>query len=314
MDTLPRHPLQSHEWGVFRKKTGIEVVDVADGFQMTIHPLPKLSYTIGYIPKCDFPDDKILEKLTKIGKEKNCIFIKLEPNILVSTESKLQILNSKYKIQESKHPLFTKYSFHLDLTQSEEDLMKQMKQKTRYNVRIAEKNDVVIKEETSEEAFEKYLALSRETWDRQKFFGHTEKYHRLMWEVLHPAGIAHLLIAYYKDVPLVAWVVFLYKGVLYYPYGASSIRHKEVMASNLMMWAAIKWGKKKGAKLFDMWGSLGSEPDTKDPWYGFHRFKEGYGARLVEFVGSYDLVINPILYSIYSALHPARQVLLKFLR
>ena len=81
-----------------------------------------------------------------------------------------------------------------------------------------------------------------------------------------------------------------------------------------MMWETIKWGKKKGAKLFDMWGSLGPNPDTQDPWYGFHRFKEGYGGNLVEFIGSYDLVINPILYTIYTALHPIRQRFLKFIK
>ena len=68
------------------------------------------------------------------------------------------------------------------------------------------------------------------------------------------------------------------------------------MASNLMMWEAIKFGKKMGMKKFDMWGALGAEPDSKDPWYGFHRFKQGYGATLTQFIGSYDLVINPTLY------------------
>lgn len=312
MDSLPLHPLQSSEWGKFRKKTGIEVIDVAPGFQMTIHPIPKLPYNIGYLPKCEMPDEKILEKLTKIGREKKCIFIKLEPNVLSHTSTNYQLL--ALELKSSTHPLFTKYTFHLDLTKTENELLKNMKQKTRYNVRIAEKNNVVVKEETSDEAFNHYLKLSRETWNRQKFFGHTEKYHRLMWETLRPAGMAHLLIAYYNDKPLTAWVVFLYKNVLYYPYGASSTEHKEVMASNLMMWETIKWGKKKGAKLFDMWGSLGPEPDTKDPWYGFHRFKEGYGANLVEFVGSYDLVISPILYSIYTIIHPIRQNLLRLFR
>ena len=199
MDTLPPHPLQSSEWGAFRKKTGVEVVHVADGFQMTIHPIPKLPYNIGYLPKCAEPDEKILQKLTEIGKEKKCIFIKLEPNVLTNEKSKYEILNTKYEIRESKHPLFTQFTFHLDLTKNEEDLMKNMKQKTRYNIRVAEKNNVIVKEETSEEAFKSYLKLSRETWNRQKFFGHTEKYHKLMWETLHPAGIAHLLIAYYNS-------------------------------------------------------------------------------------------------------------------
>ena len=83
------------------------------------------------------------------------------------------------------------------------------------------------------------------------------------------------------------------------------------MASNLMMWEAIRFGKKNGAKMFDMWGALGPNPNPKDPWYGFHRFKEGYGAKLTESIGTYDLVINPYLYPLYNLADRLRWVFLK---
>jgi lipid II:glycine glycyltransferase (peptidoglycan interpeptide bridge formation enzyme) len=71
------------------------------------------------------------------------------------------------------------------------------------------------------------------------------------------------------------------------------------MANNLMMWEVIRFGKSQGCTKFDMWGSLGPEPDQKNPWYGFHRFKEGYGGQLMEFVGTYDLVLSPTLYTLF---------------
>ena len=83
------------------------------------------------------------------------------------------------------------------------------------------------------------------------------------------------------------------------------------MPSNLLMWEAIKFGKKLGLKNFDMWGALGNTPDKNDPWYGFHRFKEGYGPKLIEFIGSFDLVINPFLYEIYKIIDKIRWTLLK---
>ena len=83
------------------------------------------------------------------------------------------------------------------------------------------------------------------------------------------------------------------------------------MASNLMMWEAIKFGKRLGLKKFDMWGCLGPNQDKNNPWYGFHRFKEGYGPKLVEFVGSYDLVINKKLYFVYKIADKIRWSLLK---
>ena len=232
------------------------------------------------------------------------------------------------------HPLFTKYTFILDLTKSEEELLRNMHPKTRYNIKVAQKHEVMVIEDNSDEAFETYLKLTRETTKRQGFYAHSEQYHRLQWETLgiknqkskiknHDSYFmihnsnklsAHLLTATYKNRVLVAWILFTFKDTLYYPYGASSSLHRDTMASNLMMWEAIRFGKKLGLKKFDMWGSLGPAPSPKDPWYGFHRFKEGYGGKLVEFVGSYDLVINPVLYQLYKIADKIRWVLLKTIK
>ena len=84
---LPLHPLQSSRWGEFRKKTGVKVVSVADGFQMTIHQIPHLPFFIGYLPKCGMPTKAILNQLTEIGKKEHCVFIKLEPNIIKQQEN-----------------------------------------------------------------------------------------------------------------------------------------------------------------------------------------------------------------------------------
>ncbi len=310
------HPLQSLEWGKFREKTGIKVVRV-NNLQLTIHSLPHTKYTIGYFPKGPDIDKKMLDTLLEIGKKENCIFIQLEPNVE-------KIDNKKYKLNNlflSSRPLFTKYTFILDLTKPEDELLKNMNSKTRYNTKLAEKKGVKIIEDNSDKAFEEYLRLTKETTQRQNFYAHSEKYHRLMWETLKANNndqktmtntlTAHLLKAIYNGEVLVTWIVFILGDTLYYPYGASSTKHKEVMASNLMMWETIKFGKKLGLKNFDMWGALGINPDSNDPWYGFHKFKEGYGARHVEFVGSYDYVLNKKLYFIYNMLNNLRWIILK---
>lgn len=302
---MNRHPLQSFEWGEFRKKTGVKVIR-GTNFQLTIHKIPHAPWAIGYFPKGPLPNKEMIKTLKQIGEENNCIFIQLEPNVEMENKQSLSLRDGKWNMENlglrpAAHPLFTKYTFWLDLTKSEEDLLKNMHPKTRYNIKIAQKHDVKIVEDNSDEAFEQYLKLVQETTKRQKFYAHDENYHRLMWQTLKSQKstdnlTAHLLLAKYRGEPLVAWILFAYKDTLYYPYGASSNEYKEVMASNLMMWEAIKFGKKLGLKKLDMWGSLGPSPDKNDPWYGFHRFKEGYGGKLVEFVGSYDLVINPLLY------------------
>lgn len=119
-----------------------------------------------------------------------------------------------------------------------------------------------------------------------------------MWHHMHDAGIAYLLEAVFEDKVLATWVVFCFNGVLYYPYGASSRLHREVMAPNLLAFEAIRFGKAKGCTQFDMWGCLPPKHDPKDPWAGFHRFKEGYGGTLMEFVGTYDLVADQRRYEL----------------
>ncbi len=320
--TNSTHPLQSAQWAEFRKKTGVTVVEI-DGLYMTIHKIPKSPWNIGYVPKGPMPTRKMIDELKKAGKEYSCIFIQLEPNAVVDKNSvptqSGQISN--LGLRPSAHPLFTKYNFQLDLTPDEETLLKNMHPKTRYNIRIAEKHGVIVTEDDSAEAFEKYLNISHETTNRQGFYAHTDSYHRLMWETLknHKSQItnpndrltAYLLKAVFEKKTLVTWILFTYQDALYYPYGASSSENREVMASNAMMWEAIKFGKKLGLKNFDMWGALGESPDPKDSWFGFHRFKQGYGPRHIEYIGSFDLVIYPLLYPAYVFADKLRWMILK---
>jgi len=313
---LASHPLQSFEWGEFRKLTGVKVVrkgvfeknKLVSGIQATIHPLPKINWNIGYFPKGRMPDEHQLEVLRQIGKKNKCIFIKLEPDVGATIEKHQIQLSAEKAIEEflrkegckKGRPLFTKYSFQLDLKKSEDELLKKMHSKTRYNIRLAGRKGVKVVVDNSEENFKLFLyLLFQETLPRQGFYAHTPDYYKNLWEMLKPAGMVHLLRAYWKKETLAIFMVFIFNKKIYYPYGASTRKYRELMAPNLLMWEAIKFGRKQGCELFDMWGSLGPEANKKDPWYGFHKFKQGYGGDLVEFIGSYDLVLNEKLYPIY---------------
>ncbi|MDO8487216.1 MAG: peptidoglycan bridge formation glycyltransferase FemA/FemB family protein [Candidatus Curtissbacteria bacterium] len=322
-DKQASHIIQSWEWGEFRKKTGVDVVRVGHfegrtlkkAYQLTFHKVPKLNWTIGYFPKGPMPDKGMVDALEAIGREKNAAFIKIEPDVIQTPNSKLQTQNiEKLGLVKAKKALFTKYNFVLDLTRSEEQILAGMHPKTRYNIKVAQKKGVEVYDSVEDKDFEIYLKLYFETTKRQKYFGHTPTYHRLAWKTLKDSRMARVMIAKYNKKPLVAWMLFSFGDTLYYPYGGSSTKYKDVMASNLLAWEAIRLGKKLELKTFDMWGALGPEPDTNDPWYGFHRFKAGYGARHVEYVGTYDLVLDPTLYRLLSAADTLRWFLLRATR
>lgn len=316
-NAVVNHPLQSWEWGEFREKTGVKVIrlgvfeknKLVKAYQVTVHNIPKTSMNVAYFPKGDVPDEMMLTSLKKIGKENNCLCIKLELNVIANESVRKYLLDQGCR---EGRPLFTRYTFQLDLGKSEAELLTGMKPKTRYNIGVAQRYGVEVTEDNSPQAVEEFVRLTAETTKRQGFYAHDEKYQRLMWEGLAPVGIARMLVARWQGKVLAAWVVFVFNGVIYYPYGASSSQHREVMASNLMMWEVIRLGKKLGCKTLDMWGALGPEPNEKDPWYGFHRFKEGYGGQLIEFVGSFDLVLRSGWYRLYRIAEELRWVGLRW--
>lgn len=320
-DGVAKHPLQSWSWGEFRKKTGVGLSRLAFGekrmedvFQITWHRIPYTKYCIGYCPKSIVPNIEEVEAIKIEAKKRGAIFVKFEPNekIKAETEKEIATLEKDFNWVKGKS-LFTKYTFQLDISKSEEELLKNMHQKTRYNLRLSEKRGVQIIEDNSILGFEDYWKLMEETTKRQGFFAHGKEYHRKMWQTTIESGMGHLFKAVYEGKTLTTWMVFILNDVIYYPYGASSNENREVMASNLMMWEVIRYGKKNNCRMFDMWGSLGPEPDVRDPWYGFHKFKQGYGAELVEFLGSFDLVINQTLYKIYGLTDTVRWMGLKIL-
>lgn len=310
-NTVVGHPLQSWEWGEFRKQTGLKVERLGffenavlkKALQVTFHPIPVIGGTAGYFPKGFMPDEEQLAAVRQIAKKHEALFVKMEPNVA----QKVGVPSGHQRIGEFLEangatpgkPLFTKYTFQLSLNKDEDDLFAGLSSKTRYNVNLAAKKGVTIIENTSVDGMELYLQILEETTKRQGFYAHGPEYFRTMWKSLGESGMMRIFTAMYEGQALVSWIMFIFNGVLYYPYGASRSIHRDVMASNLMMWEMIRLGKQEGCRLFDMWGSLGPEPNPKDPWFGFHRFKKGYGGDLMEFLGTYDLVTNYPMYQVF---------------
>ncbi len=303
-DQLVTHVIQSRQWGEFRKSLGIPLLRygifkndrLTHAFQISFHQIPMMKKFVGYLPKGPFPDSEMAQALKQISKDQNCIFIKTEPDVEITTRKHIDA-----HFQKALKPLFTKYNFVLDLSPSEEDLLKSFHQKTRYNIKVAHKKGVQITIGDDTKALNTYLKLYFETTRRQGYFGHNENYHAKVFETFSKTGQVKFVIASYNNIPLTAWMLLVFKDKLYYPYGGSSHLHRDVMSSNLVAWEAIKLGKQLGLKEFDMWGALGPDADPKDSWYGFHRFKQGYGGRLVEYLGSFDLVTNAPLYYAFNS-------------
>lgn len=325
-DEVVKHPLQSWAWGEFRRVQGQKVErlgvfddngNLIEGLQVTFHDLPVIGGTVGYLPKGPQPNAYHFPALRDLGKKHGAVFIKLEPNVMYPAGEQ-NYFNDTMKLLEENNArpgqaLFTPYTFTLDLTPDPETIFENCKSKTRYNIRLARKKGVEIVEDTSEQGLEDYLRLLQETTDRQGFYAHDEQYFRTMWEHLgkQQTQMFRILKAMYEGKVISAWIIFLHNGVGYYPYGASSREHRDVMANNLLMWETLMLAKREGCTSFDMWGSLGPNPDPSHKWFGFHRFKEGYGATLMQSLGTHDLVLDFPKYTFFTLANKLRWAYLR---
>lgn len=303
------HVIQSKEWGSFKTAMGTKSVTVGD-LQFTKHSIPKLPYFIAYAPKINFLKQKFdWEELKRVAKKENCIMVRFDvPNIIenlfkddgteLTNDQADEVLSElKQKCVVSPRSTFARYNVMLDISNSLEDIFANLSQKTRYNIRLAEKKGVIVKTENNEKGIAIFNKLMKETASRQKFLAHSADYYKNCFEILSKKNMANILVAYYQTEPLAAWMLFNKDNVLYYPYGTSSNEYRNLMPSNLLAWEAIKLGKELKCDTFDMWGATN---DENSKWWGFTKFKLGYGGKLVKYIDSYDLVVNTPIYHAFN--------------
>lgn len=308
---MHRHIVQSDEWAEVKNKYGSESVKVGEIYY-TKHKIPKTKFYYAYCPRVD-PVLVDFEKLKASLKRENCVGLTFDvPNVVKGSpeeEKALEIFKKHCK--KSVRSEFATANYLLNLTPTEKELFESMHKKHRYNARYAMKNGVEVELAETEKDFDDFYKLLKETAQRQNYFVRPKKYYELIWEVMHPKDMCHILTAKFKGEILASWMLFIYDKVLYYPYGGSSTEHKNLFASNALGWESIRFGKEKGCKLFDMWGAAEDPEDRSDSYYGFTNFKAKFNGNHVIYIDSYDFPIKPLKHLIFTRLNNFRWKLLE---
>jgi lipid II:glycine glycyltransferase (peptidoglycan interpeptide bridge formation enzyme) len=193
----------------------------------------------------------------------------------------------------------------VDLRPSTDDILAAMKQKTRYNIRLAAKKGVTVRE-GSEADLPIFKALMRLTGQRDGFGVHAPEYYQAAYELFAPDRVA-LFVAEFEERPLAAIMVFRWGETAAYLYGASSNEHRELMPSYAVQWAAMQWAKKRGCMVYDLWG-IPDAPEAEleanftersDGLWGVYRFKRGFGGEVRRTVGAWERPYNPRVQKLY---------------
>ncbi len=313
------HFLQSQIWKECKRNLGNQIFDVGQYFFHTTK-LPILPKTIGYMPR---PNLRAInwEELVKKGIESKAIFITIDPenlkdeipNSLEYVNKKIDSLlekNPRLKIDASLgKPVHLQENIVLNLTIPSEEILNSMKQKHRYNLKLAAKRGVEVDISDSDKALEEFLILYQETVNRHEYNGRSGEYIYEVWKTVkemskhgaNPGTDIQIATAYFENKPLASWMLFLDGDTIYYPYGGSSDLNKNVMAPYALVWAIVEWGKAKGYKHFDLWGikkNKNFNPDSGEEleYDGYSRFKFGFGGEHVVHANTVDLVFDPLLY------------------
>jgi len=324
------HALQSWTWGEFKSRWGWEAMPMTLAVAgnrweplaaalVLKRRIPRTPFCVLYVPKgpaFDYHDAalrrRVFQQLEKIAHRERAIFLKIDPEVVRSwglegsRASPLGVAVVRDLISRSWIPSDEQIQFRntveLPLEGTEEQLLAAMKQKTRYNIRLAERKGVVVRPGTPVD-FPTIVEMYQATAARDGFTARPSDYYLDGWTALYEAGMAHPLVAEVDGRPVAAVVLVRFGDRVTYMYGASSNEAREYMPNYLLQWEAIRWAYAQGCKVYDFWGAP-DEFTEADRMWGVWRFKSGFNGEVVRFIGAWDYPVRPILYRLYTQAIP----------
>jgi peptidoglycan pentaglycine glycine transferase (the first glycine) len=311
------HVLQSWEWGEFKARHGwsatrwlLEEADgtVRGGALVLRRRLPRLPFGLLYVPKgpivgCDDVEawDATLAHLERLSRDQRAIFIKIDPDVEATQATVTSILD-KRNWRPSAEQVQFRNSMTLDLTQDEESLLAAMKSKWRYNIRLAKRKGVQVRSGTTQDLPLLY-DMYRETSLRDGFVIRPFDYYIDAWGSFIDRGLACPFIASVDGDAIAMVILYRFGDRAWYLYGASREQHRNKMPNHRLQWEAMRWAKSKGCQVYDLWGAP-DELDESDPMWGVYRFKQGFGAELVRYIGAYDYARSKPAHWLYTVAMP----------
>jgi len=252
-------------------------------------------------------------ELIDLAKKENAGWVRIDPE----NEETLDLIrkSTNYKTVKAPHDMQPKEIFRIAILKSEEELLAEMKSKTRYNIKLAQKQGVFVKvisnqipnsnDKKNTKYIEEFVRLTREMAKRNGITSHPEEYYRKMIESL-PGGMLKLYCAEYGGKIIATNLILFYGDTATYLHGASGNEHRNVMAPFLIQWQAIADAKQRGCTQYDFGGissTTNHEPRTNN-WQGITKFKLGFSPNTepIVFPGSYDIILNSRKYALYRGL------------
>jgi len=272
---------------------------------------PRVPVAVAYVPKgplLDWSDTGLVEivlaGLEAQARAGSAIFVKIDPDVRADTElgQAVAATLARRGWRPSAENIQYRNTVVSDLTLSEEKLLSGMKPKWRYNIRLAERRGVVVRDGTAAD-LPAFYAMYAETGERDGFLVRPYAYYQAIWARFLAEGLAHLLLAEVEGAPVAGLILFRFGPTAWYFYGASTAQARDLMPNHALQWAALRWARAAGCTRYDWWGAPDAL-DERDPMWGVYRFKQGFGGEFVPGIGAWDYPTNRPAYWAYTVAMP----------
>jgi len=306
------HFCQTTMWSEIKNNWKNEIVVSRDEngkingiMSILIRKVPIFKKTLMYSPRgpvCDIHNKKVMKTLfdsaKELGKKYHAYTLKIDPDVVIDDEEfKSIVTENGFKLQKASknfEGIQPRFVFRLNVeNKTEDEVFMSFHNKTRYNIRVAIKNDVTVSIGKRED-LKRFHEIMVETGARDEFVVRTLEYFEKMYDVMAPTDNLRLYLAHYEGKIISGTIALKYGDKVWYLYGASSNDYRNVMPNYLLQWEMIKWAIESKSRIYDFRGVSGDlSPDN--PLYGLYRFKKGFMGDFTEFIGDIDFVFDPVM-------------------
>jgi peptidoglycan pentaglycine glycine transferase (the first glycine) len=308
------HIMQSWAWGELKSATGWRPYRVRlgnAGLSLLERDFPKIGRRFFYacrgpVVASGWKPEELSALFSAVGglaARRSAAFLKIDPDVPKSSDWITPVLDGAGFRKAPASGGFAGVQpacvFRLDISRAADELLAAMDQKTRYNIRLAEKKGVSIRPVREKPDLDAFYKVLVETAERDGFMIRSSKYFHDMQALLGRRGQCQFFLAEREGAVLGGALAVKMGPVCWYLYGASSNEGREYMPNHLMQWTLIRWAKAQGCRLYDF-RAVPCDVTPDHPLHGLYRFKKGFGGALTEFVGEYDLVYSPALYAFWT--------------
>jgi len=315
--------LQCWEWGELKQHTGWEPLPVAateNGHIVATclilkRRLPLIGGCLLYAPRgpiLDFTNEAawndLFGEIREIAKAHRAMVLKIDPAVASSRADVLTILKQDgfqpARGNQNFGGIQPRYVMKVDISGELEEVMADFKSKTRYNIRLAERRGVTTRDGQREDVDDFYRILET-TAQRDGFAIRDISYYYDIWDLIISRDLGKMFLAYVEEKLVAGTIAFTVGHQAWYVYGASSNHHRNLMPNYLLQWRMMQWAKQRGCTVYDMRGvACEVEGEAQGELTGLNRFKRGFTAQYVEYIGEWDLVFRPGLYRLFNIVQP----------